>query len=173
MAVRSFGKFKPNIHPTAFVHPTAEIIGDVVIGKYASVWPHAVLRGDNGRITIGDFSNVQDNSVLHADPRSPVRVGQSVTIGHGVIVHSAKVGDRCLVGMGAILLDCAVESECLVAAGCLIPDRKHIPKRSLVLGMPGKVLRKLNQKELAYLKRNAQEYVLRGRKHAVESWIVG
>lgn len=151
------------IHPSAFVAPGAVVIGDVVVGEWASVWYGVVARGDTERITIGARSNVQDNSVLHADPGFLCTLGTGVTVGHRCIVHGATVEDHCLIGMGAILMNGAViGTESLVGAGALVPEGKLIPPRSLVLGMPGKVVRTLTDAEVARLHASADHYVANG-----------
>src|SRR5580698_10224965 len=157
---RTFQEASPKIHPTAFVHDSAEIIGRVVIEKDASIWPTVVLRGDIEPITIGEQSNVQDGTVVHTTRGIPAVLGKGVTIGHGAILHGTRVGNYSLIGMGAILLDGSViGEECLVAAGALVPERAQIPPRSLVLGIPGKVTRTLKPEEIAELHKRAQDYV--------------
>src|SRR5215217_9652578 len=133
----------PTIHPTAFVHPAAHVIGNVTIGARVSVWPTAVLRADSDAITIGEESNVQDGTIVHVDPGVPCTIGARVAIGHRAIVHGATVGDDCLIGMGAILLNgVTVGSGSIVGAGALCPEGMVIPPDSLVLGIPGRVVRK-------------------------------
>ncbi len=163
---RSFEEASPVIHPTAFVHPSSEIIGRVHIGKNASIWPMVVLRGDIERITIGEESNVQDATVVHTSRGIPVTLGKGVTVGHGAIIHGAKIGDNTLVGMGAILLDgCVIGKECLIGAGALISEGMKIPPRSLVLGLPGRVKRKLTRDELALLHKRPKDYVRYAAQH--------
>ena len=167
---RTFGSFAPRIHPTAFVHPSAEIIGRVIIRQNASVWPLVVLRGDIEPITIGESSNVQDGSILHTSRKIPVVLGKGVTVGHGAIVHGARVGDYCLIGMGAILLDgCVIGNECLIGAGALISEGMRIPPRSLVLGLPGRVKRPLRREELALLHQRPKDYIHYARQHLKSS----
>jgi carbonic anhydrase/acetyltransferase-like protein (isoleucine patch superfamily) len=162
----SFEQDKPRIHPTAYIHASAELIGRVTIGKRASIWPLVVLRGDIERITIGDESNVQDASVFHTSRGIPVILGKGVTVGHGAIVHGARVGDNTLIGMGAILLDgCVIGKECLIGAGALISEGARIPPRSLVLGIPGRVTRPLRRNELALLHKRPKDYVRYARQH--------
>ena len=143
-----------------WVAPTAVLIGRVRLKKNASVWFGAVLRGDNDWIEIGENSNVQDNSVCHADPGQPVTIGANVTVGHKVILHSTTVGDNSLVGMGSILLNRSkIGSNCLVGANTLIAEGKEFADGSMILGSPGRVLRQLGERELAILKISAQTYV--------------
>lgn len=164
--IRSFLKIGPKIHPSAFVHESAEVIGRVVIGKNASIWPLAVLRGDIEPITIGEGTNVQDGAVLHTSRKIPVVLGKGVTVGHGAIVHGARVNDFCLIGMGAILLDgCVIGRECLIGAGALISEGMRIPPRSLVLGLPGRVKRPLRREELALLHKRPKDYIAYARQH--------
>jgi carbonic anhydrase/acetyltransferase-like protein (isoleucine patch superfamily) len=164
--IRSFENVRPNIHPTAFVHPSSEVIGRVILKKNASVWPMVVLRGDIETITIGVDANVQDATVMHTSKGLPVVLETGVTIGHGVIVHGAKIGAYSLIGMGAILLDgCQIGKECLIGAGAVVPEQVRIPPRSLVLGIPGKVVRKLRPDELKLLHNRAKDYVRYAAQH--------
>ena len=154
------------IHPTAFIHPEAIVLGDVVLGAQASVWPTAVIRGDSERITVGEESNVQDGAVLHADPGMPCTLGAGVTIGHRAIVHGATVGDGCLIGMGAIVLNGArIGRGSIIGAGALCPERMEVPEGSLVLGVPGRVVRPLSADERARIARGKEAYVELARRH--------
>jgi len=132
------------------VHESAIVIGEVTIGPYVSVWPSVVLRGDQGGVFIGAETNIQDGTIAHATGGvSQTRVGKQVTVGHRVLLHGCTVEDRCLIGMGAILLDnCHIGEECLIGAGALVPVGRVIPPRSLVLGVPGKVVRTLTDKDI-------------------------
>lgn len=154
----------PKIHETAFVAPSADIIGDVQIGAHSTVWFQCVIRGDVHRIRIGNNTNIQDHSMLHVTrEQSPLTIGDEVTVGHRVTLHGCKIGNRVLVGMGAIILDDAeIGDECLIGAGALVTARTKIPPRSLVLGSPGKVVRPLNKKELDFLPKSAANYVALG-----------
>ncbi len=143
-----------------WVAPTAVLIGDIVLEDEASVWFGAVLRGDNERITVGRRSNVQDGSVLHTDMGFPLRIGADCTIGHRAILHGCVIGDNSLVGMGATVLNGAhIGRNCLIGANALIPEGKIIPDNSLVVGMPGKVVRTLDDKAIAGLTASAAGYV--------------
>jgi carbonic anhydrase/acetyltransferase-like protein (isoleucine patch superfamily) len=143
-----------------WIAPDAVVIGRVRLLKNASVWFGAVLRGDNEWIEIGENSNVQDNSVCHADVGQPLTVGANVTIGHNVILHSATVGDNSLIGMGATLLNRArIGKNSLVGAGTLIPEGKEFADNSLILGSPGRVARTLGEEDLLRLKLSAEIYV--------------
>src|SRR5437773_9671780 len=143
-----------------WVAPTAVLIGRVRLLNNASVWFGAVLRGDNDWITVGENSNVQDNSVIHTDPGQPTIIGANVTVGHKVILHSTMIGDNSLIGMGSTLLSGSkVGRNCLIGANALIGEGKEIPDNSLVLGAPGRVVRQLNEVQLAILKFSAEVYV--------------
>jgi len=141
------------------VHPTAVLIGDVTLGEGVSVWPQAVLRGDYHSITVGSGTNIQDGAVVHNDHGSPAVVGRDCVIGHRAVVHGCAIGDRCLIGIGAILLNGAVVGdECVIGAGALVPEGKVIPARSLVLGLPGKIVRQVTDEELERTRRGVENY---------------
>ncbi len=169
MILKFEGK-EPKIGKDVFVADTAKVIGEVELGDEASVWYGAILRGDIGKIVIGARSNVQDNSVLHITPPDyPVIVGEDVKIGHGVILHGCKIGSRSLIGMGAIVLDGAeIGEESIVAAGALVPPGKKYPPRSLILGVPAKVVREVTDDDLKAILENAEEYVKLGKRHLKE-----
>jgi len=143
-----------------WIAPTAVVIGRVRLLKNASVWVGAVLRGDNDWITIGENSNIQDNSIIHADPGQPVSVSANVTVGHNVILHSTTVEDGSLIGMGSTLLNRSrIGKNCIVGANTLIPEGKEFAEGSLIVGAPGRVVRTLKEHELAMLKISADIYV--------------
>ena len=143
-----------------WIAPTAVLIGRVRLLKNASVWFGAVLRGDNDWITIGENSNVQDNSVIHTDPGQPTIIGSNVTVGHKVILHSSNVGDNSLIGMGSTLLNRSrIGRKCLIGANSLIAEGKEIPDNSLALGAPCRVVRQLSEAQIAMLGLSAQSYV--------------
>jgi len=143
-----------------WVAPNATLVGSVVLKRHASVWFGAVLRADNDRIVIGERSNVQDNSVVHTDPGVPTLIGEGVTVGHNVIVHSASIGDNTLVGMGSILLTgCRIGRYCLIGANTLIGEGKVIPDNSVVLGSPGRIVKQVDERQLALLQMSAEIYV--------------
>jgi carbonic anhydrase/acetyltransferase-like protein (isoleucine patch superfamily) len=157
----------PKVDPSAFVAPTAVLIGDVEVGPESSIWFGAVLRGDNEWITIGPNSNVQDHSILHADPGQPVTIGGGVTIGHRVIVHSALVGDHSLIGMGAILLNRArIGGRSLVGAGALVTEDKQFDDGKMILGSPAKAVRDLTSEQISALEISAAIYVANARRYA-------
>ena len=150
-----------------FIHEDAVVLGNVHLGARASVWPTAVLRGDSDRIVVGDDSNVQDGAVLHADEGIPVIIGARVTVGHRAIVHGATVEDDCLIGMGAIVLNRAViGSGSLIGAGAVVPEGMQVPARSLVLGMPARVLREVDAKTRARIENGATAYVELAERHS-------
>jgi carbonic anhydrase/acetyltransferase-like protein (isoleucine patch superfamily) len=143
-----------------FVAENAAVIGDVVLGDDVSVWFGAVIRGDKDRISIGPGSNVQDNAVIHTTTGFPVEIGAEVSIGHGAILHGCSIRDRVLVGMGAILLNGVVVGEgSIIGAGAVITEGKEIPAHSLVLGVPGKVIRETTPEQRDGIVHNAREYV--------------
>jgi carbonic anhydrase/acetyltransferase-like protein (isoleucine patch superfamily) len=149
-----------------FIHPDAIVLGDVVLGRDASVWPTAVLRADSERITIGDESNVQDGVVIHVDPGVPCTIGNRVTIGHRAVVHGATVEDECLIGMGAVVLNRAViGSGSVIGAGAVIPEGMQVPPGSLVLGVPGKIVRQVDDETRKRVARGVRVYVELQEKH--------
>lgn len=162
MPIYALDNVKPEL-PSAgdyWIAPNAVLIGRVRLMKNASVWFGAVLRGDNDWITVGENSNIQDNSVVHADPGQPAVIGANVTVGHKAIVHSATVGDNVLIGMGSTILNRAkIGTNCLIGANTLIAEGKEIPDNSLVLGAPGRVVKQLSEPQLALLKISADVYV--------------
>lgn len=163
----------PNIHPTAFIAPTAVIIGEVEVHEEASVWYGCVLRGDLEPIVVGKRSNVQDNSVLHTGYQEPTVIGEGVTIGHTAIVHGCTIEDGCLVGMGAKILNRAiVRRDAIIGAGALVAEGKEIPARSLAVGVPAKVVRELTDKDVEGSHWNTEKYVKNGKRHAamMEEW---
>ena len=151
---------RPNIHPTAFVHAGAYIVGNVTLGARVSVWPTAVLRGDNDAITIGEDSNVQDGTVVHVDPGVPCTIGARVAIGHRAIVHGATVADDCLIGMGAVLLNgVRVGSGSIVGAGAVCREGMEIPANSLVVGVPAKLIRETTAAERERIAHTVRAYL--------------
>lgn len=147
-----------------FIHPTAVIIGNVILGRDASVWPTAVLRGDADAIVIGDETNVQDGAVVHVDPGCPVRVGHRVTIGHRAVIHGCTIEDDCLIGIGAIILNGAViGTGSVIGAGAVVREGMVVPPGSLVLGVPGVVVRAVDDELRARIVHGAAAYVARVR----------
>jgi len=140
------GEDIPQIDETAFVAPSADIMGKVILKEQSSVWFNAVIRGDCDTIEVGKRSNVQDGAVLHADPGQPMKIGEDVTIGHQAMVHCREIGDRTLVGIQAVVLDGAiVGSDCLIGANALVKAGSVIPDGSMVVGAPAKVIRKTDE----------------------------
>lgn len=153
------GLFRP-VEGGAFVASNAIVTGDVTLGPDVGIWFGCVLRGDDAPLTIGRRTNVQDLTMIHADTGVPNVIGEECTIGHRVVLHGARVGDRCLIGMGAILLGHSViGDESLIAAGAVVKEGFVVPPRSLVVGLPGKVIRTLTDADIAAFRASAQGYV--------------
>ncbi len=151
----------PQFDETVFVAPSADIIGDVIVGKESSIWFNVTIRGDVNSIQIGDKSNVQDNVCIHVmNQTGPTNIGNEVTIGHGAIVHGCTIKDRVLVGMNVTILDKAViESDVIIAAGSLVPPGKTLENGFMYMGSPAKATRKLTDEELASIPKYASNYV--------------
>ncbi len=155
-----------NVHPTAFIHPAAFVCGDVTLGAAASVWPSAVVRADSAPITIGASSNVQDGVVIHVDPGLPCTIGARVAIGHRAIVHGAVVEDDCLVAMGAIVLNhVVVGTGSIIGAGSVCREGMVVPPNSLVLGIPGRVVRSTNEALRGRITSAVAAYVALAERH--------
>ena len=161
--IMSLRERRPHVDPAAWVADSAVVVGDVVIGPEASLWFHAVVRGDVERVRIGARTNVQDNATVHVTrDRWPTILGDGVTVGHNAVVHGCTVGDHCLIGIGAIVLDGVIlERECLVGAGAVVTPGTHVPAGSLVLGQPARVVRALRSDEIERLHESAAGYVER------------
>lgn len=159
----------PEIDATVFLAATAAIIGAVRIGKHSSVWHQVTIRGDNNYVTIGDRTNIQDNSCIHIDSRKfPTRIGNSVTIGHSAIIHACDIGDYGFVGMGAIVMDgCVIEPTGMLAAGAMLTPGKRIPAGELWAGRPATKMRDLRDDELAFNVESAAHYVDVARAHRI------
>ncbi|HET7355576.1 MAG TPA: gamma carbonic anhydrase family protein [Nocardioidaceae bacterium] len=158
---------EPEVAPGAWVAPGATVVGTVRLAEDSSVWYGAVLRGDGDRIELGPGSNVQDGSVLHADPGLPTVLGSGVTVGHRAVVHGARIGNNVLIGMGAIVLNgCRVGDDCLIAAGAVLLEGTEVRAGSLVVGTPGRVRRSLTAEEIGRVRVNAEHYVSLARRHA-------
>jgi len=135
-------EFSPSVHPSCFVHPTALIVGNVRVARECSIWPYAVLRGDEDPIEVGAGTNLQDSCVVHTDYGFPVKIGSEVTVGHRAVVHGADVGDASLIGIGATLLNgCVIGEGTVIGAHAVVTPGTRIPPNSLVLGVPGKVVK--------------------------------
>ncbi len=152
---------EPKVHATVFVEESARIIGDVEIGEQSSIWFNAVIRGDVNYIRIGKRTNVQDNSSLHVTKDIfPLIIGSDVTIGHSVVLHGCTVRDRCLIGMGSIILDNAeIGEDTIIGAGALVTEGMKVPPGSLVVGLPGKVVRPLKPEEIARISKSSLNYI--------------
>jgi carbonic anhydrase/acetyltransferase-like protein (isoleucine patch superfamily) len=166
MPIYQLGDWIPQIDPSAFVHETAVLIGQVHIGPNASVWPFATMRGDNEPITFGRDSNCQEGCTLHTDPGFPLVVGAGVTVGHHAMLHGCTIGDDSLIGIQAVILNGAVIGRgCLVGAASLVTEGKRFGEGSLVLGSPAKVMRQLQATEIERSRAIAQSYVARGGRY--------
>ncbi|MGI9316256.1 MAG: gamma carbonic anhydrase family protein [bacterium] len=160
MTVYQFEDRVPEIADSSFVAPGARIIGSVLLKPFSSVWFNAVIRGDNDLISIGERSNIQDNSVLHTDPGIPLTIGDNVTVGHSVMLHGCSIGDHCLVGIGSTVLNKAkIGKSCIVGANTLITEGKEFPDRSMIVGSPGRMIRQLREDEIDLLAQIADIYV--------------
>ncbi len=166
MPIYQFNDFKPTLAERTYVAPTAVLVGQVVLKAGANVWFGAVLRGDNEPITVGENSNIQENSVLHTDAGAPLSIGSNVTVGHSVTLHGCTIGDNSLIGMGAIVLNHAnIGANSIVGAGALVTEGKTYPPGVLLVGSPAKVLRTLTEEEIARLPLNAYHYSVRGQMY--------
>jgi carbonic anhydrase/acetyltransferase-like protein (isoleucine patch superfamily) len=163
VAIYKLGDKVPTVHESSFIADAATIIGDVVLAENTSVWPGAVVRGDNEPINIGAGSNVQDGAVLHADPGYPLSIEADVSVGHQAMLHGCTIGEGSLIGIQAIVLNGAVIGRnCLVAAGAIVTEGRSFPDNSLILGAPAKVVRELTVAGIARIRANATEYATRG-----------
>jgi carbonic anhydrase/acetyltransferase-like protein (isoleucine patch superfamily) len=154
-----FGGKQPRVGADVLLAPGARLVGDVEVGAQSSIWFNAVLRGDVNRIVVGHHTNIQDNAVCHVDVPTPCVIGNYVTVGHAAILHGCTVCDEVLIGMGAVLMDGVVVGEqSIIGAAALLTGGLQVPPRSLVYGAPAKVVSKLGEKEVAKIKRWAEEY---------------
>ena len=148
----------PAVHESCYVHLQATLIGAVTLKENVSVFPGAVLRGDIAAITVGAGSNVQDNACLHVNYGAPCVVGEGVSIGHGAVVHGSKIGNNVLIGMNAVVMESEIGPNCIIGAGAVVPAGKNIPAGSLVMGVPAKVIRPLEEDEVNGILKNARDY---------------
>ena len=156
----------PTIHPTSFVAPTAVVIGSVTLGADSSVWYQAVLRADLAPIDVGAETNIQDGTIVHVDTGMPCTVGRRVGVGHRVILHGCVVEDECLIGMGAVVLNrVRIGTGSVVAAGAVIPEGMVIPPRSLVMGVPGRIVRQVDAELSQRIAATWARYVELARDH--------
>ena len=166
MAIYQLDDLTPVIAHSAWVADSAQIMGNVTLAENTSVWFGAVLRGDTSTITVGKGSNVQDNSVLHADMGMPLVIGEGVTVGHQVMLHGCTVGDNSLIGIGAIVLNgVKIGNNCLVGAGALVTEGKEFADGSMIIGSPAKAVRMLSPEQINSLKMSAQHYIENARRY--------
>ena len=167
MPIYRLDQHSPKLAERTCVAPTAVLIGQVILHASANIWFGAVLRGDNEPITVGENSNIQENSVLHTDVGAPLTIGKNVTIGHSVTLHGCTIGDNSLIGMGATVLNHAkIGANSIVGAGALVTEGKEFPDGALLVGSPAKVLRMLTNEEITRLPNNAHHYSARGQHYA-------
>lgn len=158
--ILKFKEFYPEIHPTAWIAPSADLIGNIDIGEDSSVWFGCVIRSDVNEVKIGKRTNIQDLSCIHTDTNTKTILGDNVTIGHKVMLHGCKIGDNCLIGMSATILDDAEIGEgSIVGANSLVTSGKKFPPRSLIMGSPAKVVKELSEEEVQKLIDHAGHYV--------------
>jgi len=166
MAIYQLDKLTPVVPASAWVADNAQVIGDVRLGEDCSVWFGVVIRGDTETITVGRGTNVQDNSVLHADMGVPLTLGEDVTVGHQVMLHGCTIGDGSLIGIQAVVLNGAkIGKNCLVGAGSLVTEGKEFPDGSMILGSPAKAVRQLSPEQIEGLKMSAKHYVDNARRY--------
>ena len=152
-------KLSPSVPNSCYVHQTAVLIGDVQLGENVSVWPCAVLRGDIAGISIGANSNIQENACIHVNYGIPAQIGRGVSVGHGAVVHGSKIGDNCLIGMNAVVMESEIGPNCIIGAGAVVPAGQNIPAGSLVMGVPARIVRQLEEDEVNTIMKNAHDYV--------------
>jgi carbonic anhydrase/acetyltransferase-like protein (isoleucine patch superfamily) len=159
--LRPYKSVLPKVHPSAYIDRSAQVIGDVEIGEESSVWMNVVIRGDVNIVRIGNKTNIQDGTVIHVMRGThATRIGHEVTVGHAAVLHGCTVQDRCLIGMGALLLNgVEIGEDSIVAAGTLVPEEKKFPARSLLMGRPAVLKRKLTEDEIASIRDYAQRYI--------------
>lgn len=158
--IMNFKGKSPKISETAFIADSADIIGDIEIGDFSSVWFNAVIRGDRNKIKIGSRTSIQDNVVIHADPENGVQIGNDVTVGHGAVLHGCRIENNVLIGMNSTILNGAeIGRNSIVGANALISEGKKFPENSLIIGVPGKVKREIEKSEIEAIAENAAEYV--------------
>ncbi len=158
---------RPEVHDTAWIAPSADVIGQAILAEQVSLWFGAVLRADNGVIRVGARSNVQDGAVLHSDPDSPLTIGADCTVGHRAVLHGCTIGDGCLIGMGATVLnDAVIGAGSLVGAGALVTEGKVFTPGSLIVGAPARAVRTLEPGEIARWRGSATGYASRAAHYA-------
>ena len=166
MALYQLDDLIPQLHPSAWVADSAQVIGNVRLGPNSSVWFGAIARGDTDTITIGSGTNIQDNAVLHADPGMPLVIGNNVSVGHQVMLHGCTVGDGSLIGIGAVVLNGArIGKNCLVGASALVTEGKEFPDGTMILGSPAKAIRQLSPEQITGLEDSAKHYADSARRY--------
>jgi gamma-carbonic anhydrase len=169
--IRSFRGKTPAIADSAYIDPSAELVGDITVGERSSIWLHVSIRGDVNSVHIGDETSIQDNSVLHVDSEHEFRlhIGNRVTVGHRVVLHGCHVEDEALIGIGAIVLNGAhIGRGAIVAAGALVPEGMDVPANSVVMGVPGKVRRETTPEERERFRINVENYIRNARLYKDE-----
>lgn len=167
--IYKFKNKKPKLFGNNFVAPSAEIIGNVEIDQGSSVWYNAVIRADIGAIKIGKNVSIQDGCILHTQQEIAISIGDDVAVGHGAILHSCTIGKNCIIGMGAILLTGSkIGDNCIVGAGCVITEGTIIPSESIVMGIPGKVIKQVTEEHKTRIKRNIEEYIRLNKEYLSE-----
>ena len=164
--IMPYESFTPQVDPSVFVAPTASVIGNVRVGKGSSIWFNTVVRGDIQSITIGDYTNLQDNVTVHVMGDQPITIGDYVMVGHNAVVHCASIGNNCLIGMGAILLGYSdIGDNCIIGAGTLLTQGRKIPPNSMVYGNPARIIRSLRDDEIEALRQSVIDYKLIAAKY--------
>lgn len=157
--IRGYQGLFPRLGDPVYIDPLGAVIGNVELGDHVSIWPNAVVRGDPYPISIGPWTNIQDNCTVHAGPENDVKIGGHCVVGHGAILHGCKIGEGCMIGMGSIVMNRAnLGDGCIVGAGTLITEGKTFPPGSLILGSPGKVVRELKPDEIMAVREAARHY---------------
>ena len=168
--IYSLGEKKPSFDvDSVWIADSADLIGDVVLNKDVSVWFNVTMRGDNDTITIGEGTNIQDNTVIHTDEGIKVNIDENVTVGHKVIIHGASIGTNTVVGMGSVVMNHAkIGANCIIGANSLITERKEFPDNSLIMGSPAKVVRELTEEEISVLVFSAKHYIDKSKTYKAE-----
>ncbi|MGH3623885.1 MAG: gamma carbonic anhydrase family protein [Sciscionella sp.] len=168
MPIYALGELRPSIHPDAYVHPDATVIGDVRIGAFATVWPQAVLRGDSNYVSVGARTSVQDGSVIHCAEPTPTDIGAECVVGHNVHIEGATIGDHCLIASGSVVLNgTVVEEGAIVGAGAVLSFNAKVPARSMALGIPARI-RENHVVPDGHISGIVESYVARGEQYKVE-----